>query len=118
MDDFSGFLPYIDVKGGLARLMNNKKFYAKMLRSYLASTTFESMSEPLNAGNFESAREKVHTFKGVCANLSLAKNFELSKSLEAVVKEGGDFSAVLAELKASVEATELSANQLIALFEA
>ena len=115
--DYTEFLPYVDVKGGLARLMNNKKLYARLLKSYLATTDFMSMAEPLGTGDFEAAREKIHTFKGVSANLSVNQNFELSRELEAIVKERGDFAAKLSELKASMEASAPVINRLVALFE-
>ncbi|MCL2797942.1 MAG: hypothetical protein FWD58_07815 [Firmicutes bacterium] len=116
--EYEDFLPYIEVKSGLSRLMNNKKLYASLLKKYLASTDFASMAEPLASGELEVAREKIHTFKGVSSNLSIAQNFELSRELEAIVKEQGDWTEKLAELKASMDATIPAIGRLVALFEA
>ena len=115
--DFSEFLPWIDVKGGLARLMNNKKLYARLLKKYMDDTNFESIVAPLTAGDLVAAHEKIHAFKGVSSNLSIAKNYELSKELEAIVKERGDFTAKLSELRDSIESTAPAIAQLTALFE-
>ena len=118
--DYSDFMPYIDVKGGLARLMNNPKFYARMLKTYLASMNmdyYDEMAKYLAAGEFETAREKIHAFKGTSSNLSIAKNYDISRDLEAIAKEHGDYAAKLEELRVSMEATIPEINRLIALFE-
>jgi len=118
-NDFDEFLPYIDVADGLTRLQNSKKLYARLLKSYLSGTNnFDSMAQPLAAGEMETAREKVHSFKGVSANLSLTKNFEASRNLEAILKENGDYAPALAMLKESVSATEQQIQKLIPRLEA
>jgi HPt (histidine-containing phosphotransfer) domain-containing protein len=115
--DFNGFLPHIDVNAGLALLQGNKKLYVKLLKSFLASMSFSGIAEPLSERNLDKARETVHAFKGVSANLYLRSNFECSKELETVIKTQEDFSLALATLKTSAETTEQLINKLILILE-
>lgn len=116
--NYGEFLPYIAVDEGLARLMNNKKFYAKLLKSYLLSANYGNIEQLLYSNQTGAAREAIHAFKGISANLSITKNYTLSSALETLVKENQDYTAALAELNASVETTVEMINRLIPILEA
>jgi len=112
------FMPYIDINEGLSRLMNNKKLYGRLLKSYLTQINYDDIAAKLVAGEFEPAREAIHTFKGVSANLSIAENYHLSAALEATVKQAGDYKGALAALKVSIDKTTVLLNTLITQIDA
>ena len=119
--DLKQFLPYIDAEDGLNRVRGMKKLYAKLLKSYLdaASTAkYTEIAGLLAAKKFPEAQAAVHTLKGVSANLSVKRTFELSLALETCIKESRDTTAALFELKKCMELTLPLVQKLIPVLEA
>lgn len=108
---FEDYLPYIDVKDGLARVRNNKILFAKLLKSYLSSVSTDKLQEAINEKNFAAAADIVHTIKGVSANLSISRTYDTAKELEMQLKnqESSNFFA----LKKCIEITKPLIEKLI-----
>ena len=104
---------YINVKDALRRIGGSMDLYKRLLKQFMSGDHIEPLEEALKAGDTEKASHLVHTLKGVCANLSLVKLAETSVSLERMIKEGGDYTDVFAELKQAYEIT----SQQIALVQ-
>ena len=115
--NFAEYLPYIDVNEGLSRVLKNKKLYARLLKSYLASTSIDPVSVYLQSGDMPAARDAVHSIKGVSANLSITKTFEFSRDLEANIKNGEDYAQSFLLLKDCLETTKPLIEKLIAELE-
>ncbi|MCL2821958.1 MAG: Hpt domain-containing protein [Firmicutes bacterium] len=111
------FLPYIDIDAGLALLGNNKKLYARLLKSFLATMNFDELKGLVDGGQLAEAKDKAHALKGVSGNLHLTKNFLLLKEFEMCLKEGKDFGDVFAELMAAAQKTNEEINRLLPLLE-
>jgi HPt (histidine-containing phosphotransfer) domain-containing protein len=77
---------YIDFEEGLKRMMNNAKFYAKMLTKFKEDTNLASLEEALAAGDMEKAHVAAHTLKGVVSNLSLTELYKQIMELETQIK--------------------------------
>jgi HPt (histidine-containing phosphotransfer) domain-containing protein len=84
MDD----VVYIDAAGGVKRVMNNGKLYAKLLTKFKDDKNLTELEEALAAGDLPKAQASAHTLKGLAANLSLTELFNQSLELETQIKAG------------------------------
>jgi HPt (histidine-containing phosphotransfer) domain-containing protein len=79
---------YVNFDEGVKRVMNNAKFYVKMLGKFKTDTNLNDLNAALEAGETEKAREAAHTIKGLAANLALTELFNQSLALETQLKAG------------------------------
>jgi len=79
---------YVDVKDGTKRVMNNTKFFVKLLSKFKDDTSINDIETYMKEGDMEKARTAAHTLKGLTANLSLTELFKQCAELEAQIKAG------------------------------
>ena len=97
---------YVDVIGGLSRIMKNKKIYARLLSSFAENPHVNELHEPLVQRDAVEAQKAAHTVKGVAANLSLPLVYEISANMDARLKTGDvDMLDEYEKLKAAVSKT-------------
>ena len=77
---------YINIEEGVKRVMNNAKFYAKMLNKFKADPSFNDLNAALTAEDMGNAQVSAHTLKGLSANLSLTELFKQTLELETQIK--------------------------------
>jgi len=77
---------YVDFDGGVKRVMNNAKLYARLLTKFRNDTKLDDLDAALAAGDLETAQAQAHTIKGVAANLSLTELFNQCLALETQIK--------------------------------
>ena len=77
---------YINVAEGTKRVMNNAKFYIKLITKFKADTNLDELEGALEAGDLEKAQGAAHTIKGLSANLSLTELNKQSLELETQIK--------------------------------
>ena len=77
---------YINFEEGMKRMMNNAKFYAKMLTKFKDDTNLITLEEALAAGDMEKAQVAAHTLKGVVSNLSLIELYKQTLEMETQIK--------------------------------
>ena len=77
---------YVDFEDGKKRVMNNAKFYVKLLTKFRTDTKLDELESALTAGDMEKAQNSAHTIKGIAANLSLAELFKQCLELETQIK--------------------------------
>ena len=61
----------------------------------------------------EDAARQAHTLKGISANLSLIRVRDITADLEIAVKNGSNYSALLADLKQAYAVTITRINEVI-----
>lgn len=61
----------IDYKSGLERFNYNEKLYNKYLKAFSSDTSLFDTKKYVVAGNLDLAFKSIHTFKGLCLNLSI-----------------------------------------------
>ena len=83
----------LDVKKGLSIVANNKKVYERLLKSFVGNAFCEQLVEAINSGDADQIRQKAHSLKGVAGNMHMDELFELSRSIEAGVKDGRTLTA-------------------------
>ena len=82
----------LDVKKGLSIVSNNKAVYAKLLKSFANNAFCEQLVNAINDGDMDQVRQKAHSLKGVAGNMYMDELFELSRLIEADIKEGQPLS--------------------------
>jgi HPt (histidine-containing phosphotransfer) domain-containing protein len=107
---------YIDLEEGLKRVVNNKKLYVKLLAKFRDETSLDEIWGDLAGGSLEEARVKVHTLKGVSANLSLKQLFLKVQELEAQIKEGRSDPALIETVKTVFTRTLEDIEKVIAQY--
>jgi HPt (histidine-containing phosphotransfer) domain-containing protein len=78
----------IDVKQGIGRVGGNEALYQKLLRKFLQEGTYSALLESIEQENWPAAAEKIHTLKGLAANLSMEALREDSIRAEQNLKAG------------------------------
>lgn len=106
----------LDVRKGLSIVANNVTVYQKLLKSFVANAFCDQLVEAIKSGDLDQIKQKAHSFKGVSGNMHMDELFELSRSIEAVAKEGGPISAsdgLVTQLINSNNQTLESVNMLL-----
>ncbi len=85
-------LPGIDLPAALQRLGGSRELLLKLLRNFGGewSGVVASLNAALAAGELPQARLKVHTLRGVAANLSMISVASAAAALEQALKEGDE----------------------------
>ncbi|MDR3231181.1 MAG: Hpt domain-containing protein [Synergistaceae bacterium] len=96
---------YIDTEKALGRIRGNTKLFKMLLTTFLQSPYFEQLKKEIEAGDNEAAAKSAHAVKGVAANLSLMRVYELSQSLEACLKANSGVEESLETFKTAYEET-------------
>jgi HPt (histidine-containing phosphotransfer) domain-containing protein len=90
---------YVNVEDALKRIGGNMDLYKRLLNTFTGGDHISPLEEALNTGALEDASHLVHTLKGTCANLSLAKLTQKATDLEHKLKNGLEYSDDFNELK-------------------
>ncbi|MDR1695523.1 MAG: response regulator [Endomicrobium sp.] len=93
------YMPYIDVKDGVSRLMNDEKLYFHLLKSFDGKKFAEDLINSINAADQKASSIMAHTIKGISANLGLKALCELSKEVEGQAKLNAGLSDFTARIK-------------------
>ena len=98
---------YMDEEDAMARLGNNKKLYAILLKKFDGAAMFDDLKNKLASGDAAASQAQAHTIKGLAANLSLKDLSEKASAMELAFKNGASTDALdAAEIAQSVAATE------------
>ena len=82
---------------GVARVVNNRELYAKLLGRFVDSMGDypAKIAEMITAGNLEEARSLAHTVKGTAANIGAEALSEAALGLELSIKNSEDTQVAL-----------------------
>ncbi|MFT5698439.1 MAG: signal transduction histidine kinase/CheY-like chemotaxis protein [Desulforhopalus sp.] len=93
----------LNMKTGLAQVMNDPTLYMDLLMSFVKKYRAwpDDIRKALNDENIEECRHLVHTLKGVSGNLGMEKLFSLSVRLELHIRgnEMDSINLILMEVK-------------------
>ena len=82
----AGNVVFIDYEEGVKRMMNNAKFYLKLLVKFKDETKIDKLETALADGDLEKAYNEAHALKGVAANLSFPELIKQIVELESQIK--------------------------------
>jgi HPt (histidine-containing phosphotransfer) domain-containing protein len=103
---------YLDADKALERIRGNAKLFKLLLSTFLKDTPaqFTQLKGEIGANDRAAAAKTVHTIKGVAANLSMMKLYELSPALEALLKTDSDTAESFASYSSAYEKTVKAVN--------
>jgi len=105
---------YIDTEKALGRIRGNAKLFKTLLTHFLATRNqFEQLQKEVASNDREAASKSVHALKGVAANLSMIKLYDVSAPFEALLKTDADVSESLASFNSAYEKTLESVNSIM-----
>jgi CheY-like chemotaxis protein len=115
-------LPGFDLAQGLRRLQGNRALYRRLLVEFADRHRHEAeeLRHALAAGDFDRARHRLHTVKGVAGNLAATPLAAASAALEALVRDaerrrpsgGAGLDAAYAAFKDALDLTVAAAGAL------
>jgi HPt (histidine-containing phosphotransfer) domain-containing protein len=103
--EYLSFLPYIDVKEGFERVVNDKELYFQLLASFDGKKLANKLIDDINNKDYENAAVTSHTIKGIAANLGLKALRDLSKEIETLSKLGKDVSGYIDDITKTTNKT-------------
>jgi len=77
---------YVNFEEGVKRVVDNAKFYIKMLGKFTADTNINVLEAALTEGDMDKAYSAIHAIKGLAGNLSLTELSNQSLELENQIK--------------------------------
>jgi HPt (histidine-containing phosphotransfer) domain-containing protein len=114
-DDYGKFLPVIDVKDGLKRVMNKKKLFWSLLGRFKMREMVETLQSAVNQGDFDSIKEASHAIKGAAGNLGCISLRDITAVIEAKAKEKQNCADNMEEVMSVLEKTEKAVQELLAM---
>ncbi|MDR1377206.1 MAG: Hpt domain-containing protein [Synergistaceae bacterium] len=117
--DENAIKEYLDADKALERIRGNAKLFKLLLSTFLKDTPaqFAQLKGEIEANDRVAASKLVHTVKGVAANLSMMKLYELSPALEALLKTDSDTAESFANYNSVYEKTVEAVNAYLANLE-
>lgn len=95
-----------DTDEGLARCLNNKDFYLRMVSMVLADDGFERLEKAIEENDLKEAFERAHALKGTLGNVSLkpllAPVSEMTEELRA--EKDIDYAPYIEKMKEELSA--------------
>ncbi len=108
---------YVDLTQGLRMLNNNVKLYLRLLKNFTSGESLQELTKLVEAEEKEMIQAKLHSIKGIAANLSLVKILEHVKELEQMIKDGNMIYTGDALFESLTEAYSESAKVVTGLHE-
>jgi HPt (histidine-containing phosphotransfer) domain-containing protein len=98
---------YLDAGKALERIRGNAKLLKMLFSTFLRDTSAQiaQLKREIEANDRAAAAKTVHAVKGVAANLSMMKLYELSPALEALLKTDADAAESFANYSSVYEKT-------------
>lgn len=79
-----------DVNEALARCMNNKDFYIRLVRMAVSDKNFNALADAVARKDKAAAFEAAHALKGVFGNLSLKPLYSPISKMTELLRGGAD----------------------------
>ncbi|MFT7694490.1 MAG: two-component system sensor histidine kinase/response regulator, partial [Candidatus Latescibacterota bacterium] len=87
------YIPGLDVKDGLGRVLGNRELYIRLLRQFVESGDVEAVGAirfSLAQGERESAERAAHTLKGMAGTIGASAVQETAGEVETAIRDGVD----------------------------
>ncbi|MCL1905570.1 MAG: Hpt domain-containing protein [Clostridiales bacterium] len=117
-EDYSSLKPALDVADGMGRVMNNKKLYCRLLRTFSGPKMAEDISLAVESGDHIKVQQAAHALKGVSANLGISELMNISLQIETRAKASEAAGDLLPALEQAVAAATGAIERLLASEEA
>ena len=111
--DYGEFLPHIDVKDGVTRVLNNQKLYFDLLKRFKGKAMTDNLLDAIASGNHAEVVQVAHALKGTAANLGFPVVYRVSEEIETLAKKGEPCESLSHEIKAAINDLEQAVAKLV-----
>jgi len=101
--DYSSFLPEIDVKDGIARVVNNEQLYLKLLKKFDGEKMRNAITNAIEANNMGDVAYATHAMRGAASNLGFGSLLKIASEIEELAKSNQDCKHLCAPLEKAVD---------------
>ena len=110
--DYDAYMPHINVKDGVARVLNNKKLYFNLLIKFKGRTMANNVISAINAGDSNEVVQTAHALKGTAANLGFPTVYKITEEIESNAKKGNPCPDLVPQLEAAIDDLEHAVAKL------
>ena len=96
--NYSAYLPHINAKDGMARVINNLPLYVRLLGKFKGHELADDLAKAVEGGNPDKIIYSAHALKGTSANLGFPTVCKVAGDIELLAKSNKDASHLLPEL--------------------
>ena len=96
-------MPHINVKDGMARVINNMSLYMRLLGKFKGRELADDLKNAVENGDREKIIYSAHALKGTCANLGFPLVCKVAGEIEELAKKDEDVSHLIGELDTEIE---------------
>jgi HPt (histidine-containing phosphotransfer) domain-containing protein len=111
--EYARFLPDIDLKDGVGRVMNKEAIYLRLLGKFKPREMAEDLIAKINTGDAEEIRNAAHALKGSSANLAMPVISQAALLIEEEAKGGRTGAEHIPALTDALEALEVKIKELL-----
>lgn len=111
--NIADLLPEFDYNDCLKRVNNNDKIVRMIVKKFNGTELLNQAKAAIDSGDMTNAAFHIHTLKGIAANISLTNVFELSRNVEAAIKNE---NKIAPEKIAELEEAIIAASKKIQMF--
>ena len=101
--DYSAYLPHINAKDGMARVINNLPLYVRLLSKFKGRELADDLAKAISGGDPDRIIYSAHALKGTSANLGFPNVCKISGDVELLAKSNEDTSHLLPELSKAID---------------
>ena len=101
--DYSAYLPHINAKDGMARVINNLPLYMRLLGKFKGRELADDLASAVKNGDPEKIVYSAHALKGTSANLGFPVVCKVAGEIEELAKSNEDATHILPELSKVVD---------------
>jgi len=112
--DYAEYLPHIDVKDGVGRILNNMKLYLSLLTRFKGRIMTDNLINAINENNSADIVQAAHALKGTAANLGFTAMYKITEIIEAAGKNGESCTGYVTELESTFEELDAAIKKLTA----
>lgn len=98
-----------DVKGAMARCLDDENFYCKLVKTVMRDPAFEELGTILEEGNAVKAFDVAHSLKGSLANVGLTPLYDLIVQIVEPLRGGSIQGLAIPYLKLTKKKEEFDA---------
>ena len=101
--DFTPYLPYVNVKDGMARVINNLPLYMRLLGKFKGRELANDLKKAVENGDKDKIIYSAHAIKGTCANLGFPIVCKVAGEIEELAKKNEGVAHLTLELDKEIE---------------
>jgi len=86
--DYDLFMPHINLKDGVTRVLNNEKLYLSLVKRFKGRAMTDTLLGAIESGDSNDVIQAAHALKGTAANLGFPVVYKITEDIETLAKAG------------------------------